>query len=86
MKFKIERASFRSISKRPCIEAHEGKITDMRGLYDGHHLNKYRCWYIDIDSIEDLEKLKDKYGELILTTAGYDNKIPKIIIYDDYIE
>lgn len=86
MKYKIERASFRSISKRPCKEAFEGTIADARYLYDEHALNVHKCWYIEINTLEELENLKNKYGDIILTVANYDNKIPKILIYDDYIE
>lgn len=60
-----------------------------------HRITKYgiardtrykKCWYVDIDTIEDLLLFKEKYGEIIIGTAYEDNKTPMIEIYDDYRE
>ena len=43
-------------------------------------------WAIKIDTLEDLLKLTDKYGDLVITTAYENNNIYEIEIYDDYRE
>ena len=53
---------------------------------------KFKCdfyknlWTIEINSLEDLMKLYDKYGDLIIQDSIWCENIPEIKIYDDYIE
>lgn len=80
MKFKVERTSMKNMVLKPCKEAYEGNI-----LWIG--INEYlKCWYIDINSLEELLKFEEKYGEIIITTSIFDNKTPTIEIYDYYRE
>jgi hypothetical protein len=43
-------------------------------------------YIIDINTLEDLHKLIDKYGTLIIDNGDSINKTPTITIYDDYME
>ena len=43
-------------------------------------------WSIEINTLEDLHKLIDKYGTLIIDNGDSINKTPTITIYDDYME
>ena len=47
--------------------------------------NPKDCWYIDINSLEELLKFEEKYGEIIIGTTC-DGEIPIIEIYDTYRE
>lgn len=82
MKFKITRASSFNINEiQPCEEAHKEKFSI-------NYVNsKVFCegWFIEIETIEELLKLKEKYGDLIIQDYGT-IEIPTIVIYDDYVE
>ena len=79
MRFRITRAS--NDTKKPCKEAYKGT----REIYFKDKFIIDDCWYIDINSLEELLKLIKKYGDLIIQED--DNiKNPLIMIYDDYIE
>jgi hypothetical protein len=41
------------------------------------------AWVIEINSLEDINKLAKKYGELIIS-ENYITQLPNIEIYDDY--
>ncbi len=43
-------------------------------------------WAIDIDTLEDLLKFKEKYGDLVITTSIKNEYINEIEIYDDWRE
>lgn len=43
-------------------------------------------WSINIDTLEQLIELVNKYGDVILKQEGYSTKTPEIEIYDDYRE
>lgn len=43
-------------------------------------------WSIEINSLDELQKLSEKYGELIIKAPDYGLKAPSIEIYDDYRE
>jgi len=65
-------------------------ITNTKDNYinDTHIIRYFKDedWFIKINTIEDLLKLEEKYGDLIIRTF-YDNKNYKEIeIYDDYRE
>lgn len=80
MRFRIIRAS--NDIKKPCKEAYKGtREIEFRGnvIIDD-------CWYIDINSLEELLKLIKKYGDLIIQKEDDNNKNFLIMIYDDYIE
>lgn len=80
MKFKVERTSMRYRELKPCEEAYEGNI-----LWIGS--DKYiKCWYVDINSLQELLDFEKKYGDIIITTSLFDNKTPVIEIYDYYRE
>jgi hypothetical protein len=55
---------------------------------EGHITRAYEkmLWTIEINNLEDLNKLNEKYGSLIIETPDYYNKTHSITIYDDYIE
>ena len=69
MQYRISRASAID-TERPCEEAY--KLPNKQGIYD--------CWYIDIDSLEQLQKFIDKYGDIIIYDFGL------ITIYDTWVE
>lgn len=55
---------------------------------NGHFKFDYykNCWTIEINTLEDLMKLYNKYGDLIIQ-KHYDIKnMQEIVIYDDYVE
>lgn len=80
MKFKVERTSSRSMELKPCKEAYEGNI-----LWIGN--DKYiKCWYVDINSLQELLDFAEKYGDIIIGTSYEYGKTPMIEIYDDYRE
>ena len=82
MKFKITRASSFNINEiQPCEEAHKEKFSY---IYDDKNICK-DGWFIEIETLEDLLKLKEKYGDLIIQDY-YDGQILTIVIYDDYVE
>ncbi len=43
-------------------------------------------WSIEINTLDDLQKLIDKYGKLIISNKDWKVKAPSIEIYDDYCE
>lgn len=43
-------------------------------------------WTIEINTLEELMKLYDKYGDLIIKNSIWCENIPEIKIYDDYVE
>ena len=43
-------------------------------------------WFIDINTLEELQKLVEKYGDLIIGQCWQDHNIYEIEIYDDYRE
>lgn len=45
-----------------------------------------KAWFIKIDSLEQLLKLTNKYGDIILDKSFLNNDIYSIEIYDDYRE
>ena len=42
------------------------------------------AWVVDVNTLEELLKLRRKYGDLIL--HHHDDDLPGITIYDDYME
>ena len=80
MRFRIIRAS--NEAKKPCKEAYKGT----REIYFKGNVIIDDCWYIDINSLEELLKLIKKYGDLIIQKEDDNNKKLLIMIYDDYIE
>ena len=44
------------------------------------------CWYVDINSLEELVALEKKYGNIIITRPYTDSKILELEIYDTYRE
>jgi len=77
MKFEIDRASSISNSKSPIDGAVFEKASNR---YQEDH------WYIEISSLDDLIKLNDKYGDIILMQKGIHTNNRRIVIYDDYVE
>lgn len=41
---------------------------------------------IEINTLEELIKLKKEYGHDLVITENYQTQEPKIIVYDDYLE
>lgn len=44
------------------------------------------AWVVEINTLEDLQKLISKYGRLIITDENWDTRLPSIEIYDSYRE
>lgn len=65
-------------------------ITNTKGNYvnDTHIIRDFKDedWFIEINTLEDLLKLEEKYGELIITTFYSKENYKEIEIYDDYRE
>ena len=78
MKFKVVRTSSWE-EKKPCRGAKEEEYIDDNG-------KTQIGWFINIDSLEELIRLKNKCGDLILTNSIHNNKIDVIEIYDAYRE
>ena len=77
MKFQIERTSDWIGEKLPC----EGAVLMRKGtsIVDPVYI-------IDIASLEDLVKLMEKKGEIIIKEGYKDGGLPVIEIYDTYRE
>lgn len=45
-----------------------------------------KVWCIDFESMDDLIKFTYEFGDVIIGCSDYDNGMPNIQIYDDYIE
>lgn len=84
MKFIVERTSDYAGETAPCVGAKE-EIIICRWL-NGREFPKKR-WVIEIDSFEELMKLKEENGQLIIGEEyiGQD-RYQKIEIYDTYRE
>lgn len=54
--------------------------------YISRQMEDNLLYIIDINTLEDLHKLIDKYGTLIIGNGDSINKTPTITIYDDYME
>ena len=81
MIFRITRASRWTNEKAPIEEA---KMIDAELRF----LDK-KIWVIEIDGLDEMMSLFDKYGALVLTESDYwvnGKQLNEIIIYDDYIE
>lgn len=65
-------------------------ITNTKDNYDNdtHIIRDFKAegWFIKINTIEELLKLEEKYGDLIITTLYNNKNIKEIEIYDDYRE
>lgn len=42
--------------------------------------------YIEINNLEELKALSDKYNEELVINFNFNKEFGKIIIYDDYLE
>ena len=77
MKFQIERTSDWIGKKLPC----EGAVLMKAGTSTTDPV-----YTIDIESVEDLVKLMEKEGEIIIKANYEDGEPPVIEIYDTYRE
>lgn len=67
------------------VSAASGLEPPCEGAYKGayRHFNcDQECWYVDINSLEDLLKI----GEIVLRDGIEQDDPPSILVYDDYIE
>ena len=94
MKYIITRTSTWGETK-PCDEAVEETVGTETFAKSGKKSKKHikrdfkeKRWTIEINSLEDLNKLEEKYGELIIKEPVWTcYEIPyEIEIYDDYRE
>jgi hypothetical protein len=76
-RFALKHGTWRSIGKNHTL-TEDGYIT--RQMEDN------LLYIIDINTLEDLHKIINKYGTLIIENGDSINKTPTITIYDDYIE
>ena len=47
---------------------------------------KEKAWYINVDNLEDLLNLNEKYGEIIISKNWNNPNVSSLEIYDDYRE
>ena len=74
MKIKIRRTSVWD-DEKPCQEAYKEKYVSDNG-------NKYIGWFIDINSLDELLELKEKYGDIIITNNILNQDRLELEIYD----
>lgn len=70
-------------------EGFNHKIIPANNKFKNQHIYREfndEIWCIKINSLVELLKLQDKYGDIILSTCYKNNNIREIKIYDDYIE
>jgi len=86
-------SSFEEYDKK--LGHHNGNFKDKgvnhkvneRGNIEREFMGTEDGWFIKINTLEELMKFKEKYGEeLVITTATFNYKIPCIEIYDFYRE
>ena len=86
MKFKVRRTSEWDVDVQPCKEAHQETFVsiDLRGKIarDFDAIG----WFIEINTLEELLKFREKYGDLVLTKHYLNPEIVEVEIYDDYRE
>lgn len=100
MKYFIDRANHDTYSaytgKPPCEEAKLHKKYAVTGKHEKPNTYFY-MWYVEINDINDLWNLMNKYGQIIIMPQiykeyfGVDNRRkvplwPLITIYDGYVE
>ena len=74
---------FRVDNPKPCDEAIQETFSYKDKQGKSYNLKQ---WVIQINSLDELLKFKEKYkSELVITTTYYDNSY-EIEIYDDYRE
>ena len=65
------------------------KIIPANNKFNHQHIYREfndEIWCIEINSLEELLELQDKYGEIILGTSFENDSIRELEIYDDYRE
>ena len=70
-------------------EGFNHKIIEPNDKFNKKHIYREfndEIWCIKINTLEELIKLQDKYGEIILGQCFKNNSIRRLTIYDDYIE
>lgn len=66
--------------EKPCEEAYLKEVLDVEG-------NKCSRYFIDLDTITDLDKLGEKYDTDVLVTKNLDfPKYTALILYDEEIK
>ena len=88
MKFLIDRASI-DIDEQPCSNAYSETVTHTFRYKDETVMRKINRWFIEIDTIEDLQKITDDDSKkFVIDFNKYsdDDIYPSITIYDDWIE
>lgn len=55
------------------------------GTFD-RDMEECTCFFVEINTLEELWSFQEKYGELIIGKSITDRQTPRITIYDDYIE
>ena len=43
-------------------------------------------WFVEINTLDELMKFCDKYGDIVITNSIRNETYKEILIYDDYIE
>lgn len=70
-------------------EGFNHKIISANNKCDHQHIYREfndEIWCIKINSLEELLKLQDKYGDIVLSTCFKNDNIRELEIYDDYRE
>jgi hypothetical protein len=81
MEFRIERASGTS-EKFPPIHAAHRKVVET----SKKHGWKDESWVIDIKDLKELVEMCKESEESFIVFADDDEEMPRILIYDDYLE
>ncbi len=83
-KFTLEEAEW--LGKTDYLERGHGHENIKGG---SHRFLDKKIWVVEIDGLDEMMSLFDKYGALVLTESDYlvnGKQLNEIIIYDDYIE
>ena len=77
MKFIIETVKYLDKNEKPCEEAYKGKLINSVGQEDD-------CWFIDINSLEELLAFIDKHNIDVIIDPK-DDGMYKITFHDGYM-
>lgn len=82
MKFVVSSTSG-GYREQPCEEAIRGSIEIENKIYNKSTVD---VWFVEINTLEELIKFYEEYGDIIITDCLWNKSYTEIEIYDDYRE